>query len=360
MKPGPLARHFLATLLCEPHLAAQLNVRDWERLVWQARSAELLGQLHRVLKAANVLVIAPEAAQQHLEVAANIASKHVDAVRWELRNIREALGPVDGPVLLLKGAAYCASGAQASIGRMFNDIDILVPKPTLGLVEGNFIRAGWLPSHVNKYDDRYYREWMHELPPMEHKNRSTVLDVHHTIVAPTSGIRPDPSNFFEASLPLSGEWAFFRVLAPEDMVIHSASHLFLDEFHKGLRDLFDLHSLMSEFSVDPMFWEKLIARSEFLGLAVPVCDALRQSVRLFKTKVPSDVLQNFERRHCAALNQRARLWLFDQVLRPHHSSASNALTQFARWIAFARSHWLRMPVPLLAYHLSHKLLRRDD
>jgi hypothetical protein len=27
--------------------------------------------------------------------------------------------------------------------------------------------AGWAATHHDAYDQRYYRQWMHELPPMQ-------------------------------------------------------------------------------------------------------------------------------------------------------------------------------------------------
>lgn len=141
--------------------------------------------------------------------------------------------------------------------------------------------------------------------------------------------------------------------------MHSACHLFFGKFHKGLRDLFDLHTLLSDYCADVRFLDRLMARSERMGLALPVLDALQQSHRLFGTKIPMKGLRTFERRNGKRWLQWARNWFFDQVLRPNHSSASTSVTRFARWLAFARSHWLRMPVPLLIYHLSHKLFAAD-
>ena len=349
-------QYLLASVLADPERSCGLETRAWECLIWQARSAELIAQLRFALNEAGLLAKAPVEAVRHLDVAWKISQKHAQAVHWELKGLAEALGQLGVPVVLLKGAAYSAQSNTAAIGRLFNDIDILVPKSALSSVEDELMRSGWLPEHTNTYDERYYREWMHEIPPMEHKNRSTVLDVHHNIIAPTSGIHPDPEGLFSASLALTGEFSFFRVLAHEDMVIHSACHLFFGEFHKGLRDLFDLHQLLSEFSRDPIFLARLTDRAIELGLAQPVSDALQQCIRLFGTDIPPETINRFETPHSGLWKLFPRNWLLDQVLRPNHSSATNATTRFAQWLAFARSHWLRMPLPLLAYHLSHKLI----
>jgi hypothetical protein len=53
--------------------------------------------------------------------------------------------------------------------------------------------------------------------------------------------------------------------------------------------------------------------------------------------------------------------LFVRALRPNHSTCSDASTRLARWLLYVRGHWLRMPFPLLVYHLTRKaLIRADD
>jgi hypothetical protein len=347
--------HLLTSVLCKPELAVELDTRDWECLVWQSRSADLMGQLYHALDAAGMLSLAPIGARRHLEGAWSIAEKHAVAVQHELRGLKEILDPLGIPVILLKGAAYCAQNNLASVGRIFNDIDILVPKADLPAVEERLSWAGWFPTHTNAYDERYYRKWMHEIPPMEHKNRGTALDVHFTILPPTSGIRPNPADFFAAAVPLPGEWAFFSALCREDMVIHSACHLFFGEFHKGLRDLLDLHTLLTGMAVHPSFWRKLLDRAKYLGLIQPVIDALLQVKRIYGTRIPEEVVQ--EVRECKGTRwpQPLRGWLFEHALRPNHVSAAGRTTALAHWMIFARSHWLRMPLPLLTYHIAHKL-----
>lgn len=351
--------YWLASALSNPKSVANIGIRDWEVLLWQARNSGLTAQLRHSLHLTGILEQAPQAAIRHMEMAWELSQKHAAAARWELRILAETLKPLNAPVVLLKGAAYCAASNQASFGRLFNDIDILVPKIALPETEELLTVAAWLPARTTAYDERYYREWMHEIPPMEHRDRYTSLDVHHTILPPTAGIPLDPQVLFDAALPIEGEFSSFKMFAPADMVIHSACHLFFDEFHKGLRDLYDLHGLFLEFSEDSAFWQKLMSRAENLGLALPVLYALQQCRRLFGTTIPDDFLSEFQNRNGQRSLENVRQWLFDQVLRPNHSSATSAFTPFAQWLAFVRSHWLKMPMPLLVFHLSHKILLKD-
>ena len=100
-------------------------------------------------------------------------------------------------------------------------------------------------------------------------------------------------------------------------------------------------------------------RAAELGLEQPVLDAMRQSQRLFGTELPEEKVRNLAARRGIIGKAPLRDWLFEQVLRPNHPSAQDQFTRFAQWLAFARSHWLRMPFPLLAYHLGHKALFRN-
>jgi hypothetical protein len=347
----------LTDILRAPSDSLKLDRRNWETLIWQGRAAELLGQLRSVLHEADLLECAPWEARRHLEGAWKISQLHNAAVRYELGHIRDALSELDIPVVLLKGAAYCAQNNSAATGRVFNDIDILIPKASLEIAEERMLGAGWIPTHLNTYDQRYYREWMHELPPMEHKNRATVLDVHHTIIPPTAGIKLSPEKLFASALAIQDpKLAFFKALGPEDIVIHSSCHLFFGEFHKGLRDLYDLHKLFTEHAAEKAFWEKLVIRAEDLGLAQPVLDALNESKRLFGTAVPKLTVDQLSNKRGNTVSKFARSWLFEIALRPNHHSAKTTWSHFAQWIIFARSHWLRMPLPLLVFHLTHKAL----
>ena len=78
------------------------------------------------------------------------------------------------------------------------------------------------------YDQRYYRQWMHELPPLQHLDRGTSLDVHHTILPPTADSRIDARKLWEHIVDVPG-FEGVHVLCRADMVLHSATHL----FHEG-------------------------------------------------------------------------------------------------------------------------------
>jgi hypothetical protein len=252
------------------------------------------------------------------------------------------------------------AGLAMHRGRLFGDVDILVPKAALAEVEGALMLHGWAGTHLDAYDQRYYREWMHELPPMEHLRRGTAIDVHHAIVPETAARRPDPGKLRAAAVPipwpagLAGACPLFT-LAPHDMVLHSAVHLFWDgEFDHGLRDLFDIHRMLLQFGALDGFWEGLGARARELELDRPLFYALRYAGRLLGTAIPDRVMQDA----AAGAPGTALLALMDGLflrgLTPHHASCRDTLSKPAQGALYLRGNWLRMPPLLLSRHLFHK------
>ena len=198
---------------------------------------------------------------------------------------------------------------------------------------------------------------MHELPPLRHRHRGTFVDVHHTILPRTGRLRPDPNELLQAVRPLSGTRC--AVLAPTDMLLHSAAHLFQDgELRTGLRDLVDMHLLVQEFGADDAFWERLMARARTLGLARPLSYALRYCSRFLGTRVSRPFMEDGGPCRRAGAVLRVMDWLVARSLLPHEPEAPPGATRFARRVLYMRSHWLRMPPHLLAPHLLRKAFAR--
>ena len=347
----------IADALRAPERLAQRDT-PWETLIRRAREADLLATLAFRIEAAIGLDAVPRAPRAHLIAAQHRCRAQHAVVRREAAEIARALAPLRTPVVLLKGAAYLLARLPPASGRLFSDIDILVPKTRLPDVESALMLAGFATTHLHPYDQRYYRRWMHELPPMQHVKRLTILDVHHTIVPETADVALDATALFRGAVALA-DAPPFSVLSPCDMVLHSATHLFHnEELTHGLRDLVDIDRLLAHFaSADRTFWRTLVARAEALDLARPLYYALRFTSRLLGTRVPDDVAADVARlapvAPIAALMDR----LLDAALEP---AAARPATRWARRALYLRGHWLKMPAPLLAYHLTWKAFRRDE
>lgn len=349
-----MSRDFLVRTLRSPDAITRFSVSEWDTLVRQARAAGLLARLAHRFRRHGLAAAIPEAARWHFDAAETLADKQRTAVHWELQQLRGALADLDSPLIVLKGAAYVAANLPAAAGRMFNDIDILVPRERLPQAESALMLAGWHAGGLSEYDKRYYRRWMHAIPPLQHVQRATVISVHHAILPDTARYHPDLAKLRSRAVAVEG-LPGIHVLAAEDRFLHSATHLFHDgELPHGLRDLTDLDLLLRDAAVDPDFWPRLTARADELQLARPLFYALRYLRHFLGTPIPASVAAALD----AAAPNRATLALMDsiftRVLAPDHASCADAFTPAARLAAFVRAHWLRMPAHLQVPHLFHK------
>jgi hypothetical protein len=277
-----------------------------------------------------------------------------------MAHVQYALRGLGVPVIVLKGAAYVLADLPAARGRVFSDTDILVPEALLAEAEAALMQHGWATTHHSPYDQRYYRVWMHELPPLVHLRRQTVLDVHHAIAPRTARIRPDSNSLIAAAIPLKAHGAL-SVLAPEDMLLHSMLHLFVnDELSHALRDLSDISLLLQHFGAQPEFGPRIARRAAELGLRSVLAWALRCVAGIFGTSALPDVGQDSHGEESGRVRQRLADAVWGQALRCPHRSTAGAFTAMSIGLLYARAHWLRMPAGLLARHLAVKALRSRE
>jgi hypothetical protein len=317
--------------LRQPETLVSLGLSDWDVLLRQARRTGLLSRL--AVQAGDLRIDdqLPPQVLPHLRGARAVAAEHQRSVRWEVNRIERALSEANGPVVLLKGAAYVMANLPPARGRLCSDIDLLVPKDRLGVVEEALRRHGWEPAPLSKYHDHYFRNWMHELPPMRHRDRGTIVDVHHTILPLTDTLRLDPSRLFEDANRLSG--SSLHVLGPIDMVLHGGSHLFRNgEFRFALRDLADMDALIRHFGGAPAFWHQFVARAETLNLRTPAFFSLRYAQRFLATPIPEEVQQAIRSWRSARAMVAAMDVLVERALVPRTVDRPDAGRALARWL----------------------------
>jgi hypothetical protein len=318
----------LAEALRDPVATAALDAAGWAALLTMARAELLLDAL--AYRLGNLPV--PGDAGAILADARGAAEQQRRTALWEAEAVRRALAPLGVPMMLLKGTAYAAAGLLAGRGRSVGDCDILVPRGVLDAVEAALLGAGWEWVKPDAYDDAYYRRWMHELPPLIHRERNRMVDVHHTILPLTARPKPDVASLIADAVPLGNGMS---VLSPADMIVHSAAHLFADgDLAGGLRNLWDIRCLLEEFGTDG-----LEARAERHGLRLAVSRAVRHAHALFD----APGLDSWMKPETGDALFRRRLLARD--------GWGRAIRPVTRVGFYARSHLLRMPPVMLARHL---------
>ena len=351
---GKHGADILLTALSSPAGAASFETEDWDLLLRLGRATRLLGRIAACLEEQGLLSAIPSRVADHLEAAKVFVEHRQRTARWEVSCIQKVLEGLDVPVVLLKGGAYIVAGLPPARGRLLSDIDLMVPAATLDSGEKRLLGNGWEGVKLEEYDQRYYRTWMHELPPLRHTDRGFEVDIHHTISPLTSRLNPDPDKLFRDSIPVGD--GRLRVLQPVDMVLHSAVHLFYDgELINGLRDLVDLTDLFDYFRNRPGFWVELVQRAREQDLQRPLYYAMRYARQLLGADIPvhamADIGSGAPSRPVMHLMDR----LVTQVMVPDHPDFPQYRTAVSQWLLYVRSHWLRMPPGMLLRHLARKL-----
>jgi hypothetical protein len=350
----PPALWWLAALR-QPQQALKWTLTQWQQVLRQARLLRLLGRLAEQISQAGLLDQVPPQVRRHLVAETRASRWQVGSLLWGLDRVADVLAGTPYARVLLKGAAYIGQGLSISAGRLPSDIDILVPLHALADAQTRLISAGWREPELDSHDQRYYRDWSHEVPPMQHPMVRMELDLHHNILPPVGHVQIDIHQLLTRLQPsrLQG----WQVLHPEDQILHSAAHLFYDsELRHRLRDLVDLDGLFRQFVRTPESWSSLQQRAQTLHLGEPLALALHLCATWLDTPVPAPVLRLAV---SEGLGRWQKVWLLPLLhsvlmpappdnAEPWHKSLASA-------VLLMRHHQRRLPLRLLVPHVLHKL-----
>jgi Uncharacterised nucleotidyltransferase len=363
----------LIDLLAGRRDPATLDDRAWEAVISVARAEVLVATLAERLAEAD---LPPAVAALFADLRAAMRVQQTLAL-WEAEMARRALEPAGVRFVLLKGTAYAAAGLPCAAGRQIGDLDILVAREDLDRAETALLAAGWEWVKPDPYDDAYYRNHMHELPPLIHKDRDRMIDVHHTILPLTHRARPDAAALLKRAevLPLptdfacvysdspaeygpvdpgvltNGQW----VLGPYDMVVHCVAHVMADgDLAGGLRNLWDFHLLTQEMErrSGGKYWKDLAGYAGEHRLYRELLRAARLAHYLFGSRERRVVCRDQSCTRPPTATDR----LFLRALTAR-DDWGRPTRPFTRLLFTIRSHWLRMPPLMLARHLLVKWRR---
>lgn len=346
----------LTGILTRNH-SGSLSTTEWRDLILVTRANSLLPRVASILLSdvENDFHIPPKA---HAHLVASIRhetlfhNQVINEVKLVNAKISKAL---NNKLIVLKGAGYVVAGSSAAKGRIFSDIDLLVLKDDIPKVERALHLFGFVSDTDSEYDQKYYREWAHEIPPLRHFQRGTVLDVHHNIVPVVSGRAPNIEFFFESTVET--EYGV-EVLRPAAMFLHSAIHLFFsEEFTNGFRDLSDLSLLLDEIIDDIDEANYLFELAQNTGFENEIFLAFRYLERVFNKQIPAHIKHGFKQPLPKGIRLALSDFIFGKVLAANHRLVDVKFRGTAEWLAFVRGHILKMPFNILVKHTASKLWR---
>ncbi|MBK5913865.1 nucleotidyltransferase family protein [Rhodocyclus purpureus] len=334
------------------HEPLRIDEGRWDRLLRLGR----VSGLHARLAATNLDNPALTAVvRRHLLSAQRMAAYRTQMLRAELFRLAPLVTD-DFPVIVLKGAAYVLQQRRLSVGRFVSDVDLLVPRPQLRTMESRLLDAGWRAEKLEAYDERYYRDWSHETPPMRYPGSTLELDLHHALTPVTGSLAFDPASLFARSEAIPG--TPFRALCAEDQVLHACVHCFHDgELDLRLREVVDIDGLLRAFAEAPGFSARLRQRAAELGLERPLWYGLHFAeawlgclpAHELKASLPPP----------GALARRSMDALVPLSMLPSDPDFPPPMrVAIARTLLRSRYQWLRMPPHLLFPHLLRKSWRR--
>jgi hypothetical protein len=346
----------LMQLLAHPENAKHVSGQRSTDLISLARRELVLGHLaDEIIQAGLMAQLEPRLQDILLDGLRDARHSHGHA-RGEARFVAAALIGLSCPVIILKGSAYVIAGLRAGGGRRAGDLDILIPRSFLGAAEISLQAAGFHMMVKDAYDENYYRVLMHELPPFQHIERKSLIDVHHTILPLTARVQPNAKALIADCVSL-GE-GLYR-LNNADTVLHSAAHWIQDgDLNGGLRNLHDIHRLLTEFSMAERFWQQLAERAALHSLQRSLYYAVQMSHKLFHTAVPEKAWKLLESGKPNPVTASIMEWMIEQRLAGVGLGRQSLACKFASRGLYIRSHWLRMPPMMILTHLARKLWMR--
>jgi hypothetical protein len=346
--PSPSPADLVCAALRQPQHLSALTPAGWDALVRQARGAGLLARIGCMLDAQGSLDRVPDAPRAHLNAAMTLAEFHrVQAMR-ELALVHEALASIEVEPVLLGGAAYAAAGLLPGMGRLFTDIDIVVPEGRLAKVEAALLARGWIKGRAAFNNGRSDQQEPDSSPALGQSQRQCVVVVHCAVLAEAVHEVAAATGPLGRTRAAEGDTRF-AILDPADMALYVMVHLFhRADLGHALCDLSDLDLLLRHCGRAPDFWTRLEQHARDPVLAKPLHHGLRYTNALLGTPVPPASLKA-----AAAMGGPLRSVLSDGIwaraLRPRHAVVSDGWTPLALFALRVRARRRRIP-PALELH----------
>lgn len=343
--------HTVLSFLEKPADAECLSDLQWQDLIRILRCNDLTATLASLLEKNNI-VVQSAYGKKHLASALVYAKRQSQQVEYESRHLRDILSEIGVVPMFLKGAAYALANDLNADGRLMSDIDILVTHSQLELVEKQLKANGWKEKVLDSYDENYYRQWSHELPPFINSSTGTTLDIHHTLIPPITSKSVPVDSVFSNSV--QGR-TYALLPSMEWRLLHCIIHFFYNEdYEKPIRDMWDLRCLFLQLR-DRQHLEQFLTLASSIGFRKEAGYALRTVEYVF-----NDITEHFGAKVDSHLTVSETVFcgaVIKTIAKPRHAEIDSLATKFCCFIMMMRGHVKKMPMNILIPHIAVKLYR---
>lgn len=262
---------------------ASWSAEEWSAVVTEANRHGLVPLLHHRLSRRFPAGLVPPSAGEQLKrghracAAKNLGRFHA------LAPVLAGLSRAGIPVIVLKGAYLAAAVYENFALRQMSDVDLLVHQDDLSGADAILAQAGFQRKEFSATPAR-------DLKAFCYKDRvgRTLIEIHWKLYNPDYPFHFDLDEMWKVALPAVVAGVAVRVFAPEDQLIHLASHAAIHRFEFGLRPLCDLAEVIARKRIDwPLLAEK--ARQQRTGRAVGVPLVLARN--LLRVEIPDAAIE---------------------------------------------------------------------
>jgi hypothetical protein len=277
----------LFDVLAERPIAHPISAAEWDELIVCART-------HGVepLFAQRVLASAAGAGLPDDTRAALRANQQETMVK-NARRLRDLATVVDAlqargiPVIVLKGMHLVPLVYRNLAARAMVDVDILVPSDALAAGAEVFEELGWRPFHPFRLTPGAMPYFEHQLPAY-FKEGHAKFELHWHVHRLAYSFNMSVPELWERAVPARMGSVDVRVLTPEDLLLHVATHAtYVHRCEISARACCDLAEIIARHTLD---WNAVAERAHRWNGAAGTYLALRLTRDRLGAAVPDEVL----------------------------------------------------------------------
>jgi len=316
---------------------------DWTQIVENAKPHGLIPLLHRAFAHAQPPRIPKAIASSITQCATETAAKNL-ALTAQLGEILRAARARQIPCVPMRGIALGEQLYSDSTLRPTGDIDLLVRKEQLSAIRTLLKDVGCYEVEARR---GFAGEFEYTLEFFKDTPIPLVVEPHWTIAYPP----------FHARLDMRGVWARCTevriagiptlALGTEDLLIHLCLHLLHHQKNAPVLWMYELDRLIRSC---PLNWSTVGEVANQAGVDSLIHAVLRDVIRLFRTPIPDDAMEQFAasasspqaQRITALLTQESHLRGRERIAMLLNIKGLRAKVRYAASFLFPSTEFIRV------------------